>query len=111
VDGGNLLEELSDKDENVEVEGNHGGDDVSASPDAVERAKIAMASATKERMPTTIPGVTLVFGKPKPVTLVRTVVMRNKLFHRLKSVPRRRPKRTRNPDAMPIRLMMTCTVV
>jgi hypothetical protein len=49
VDGGNLLEELSDEDENVEVEGNHGGDDVSASPDSVEMTGIEGEGRNGER--------------------------------------------------------------
>jgi hypothetical protein len=47
----------------------------------------------------------------KPVTLVRTVVARNKAVQPDENVPRNMPIRTTRPAAMPIRLMIVCTVV
>ena len=47
----------------------------------------------------------------KPVTLVKTVVVRNTAVHPASLFPRSMPSRTTKPEKMPIRLMIVCTVV
>src|SRR5262249_23647685 len=46
-------------------------------------------------------------GSGKPVTLVRTVVARNRPVHPRSSLPASNPYRATRPDAMPTRLRMT----
>src|SRR5580704_4418967 len=70
-----------------------------------------MSSTTSEMTPTLWPGVTWVKGKPKPVTLVSTVVNRNSAVQPLGRLAESIPNTTMSPDPMPTRLMMTCTVV
>jgi hypothetical protein len=50
-------------------------------------------------------------GKRKPVTLVSTVVNRKSAVQLLSRLDESSPSRTINPDPMPTRLMITCTVV
>jgi hypothetical protein len=45
-----------------------------------------------------MPGVTLVKGKKKPVTLVRTVVARKVVFQEPKSLPLSRPEEDDEPS-------------
>src|ERR1017187_160102 len=50
-------------------------------------------------------------GKPKPVTLVATVVTRKSAVHLSSRRPAISPNSTTSPDRIPTRLTMTCTVV
>jgi hypothetical protein len=50
-------------------------------------------------------------GKPKPVTLVATVVARKSAVQPSSRFPVSSPKTTTNPDAIPTRLIKTCTRV
>lgn len=61
---------------------------------------MAIQSSVTERMPRTIPGVTLVRGNRKPLALVRVVVKRKTPFHSLDSVPFNKAKTTKNPPMM-----------
>jgi hypothetical protein len=60
-------------------------------------------------MPTIWEGNRRSTGKPNPVTLVATVVTRNRVFQRSGSFPASRPNMTINPAPIPIELSSTCT--
>ena len=62
-------------------------------------------------MPNTCDGRSLVKGKRNPVTLVRTVVARKIAVQLSSFLPPSIPSRTTSPVTIPIRLMMTCSVV
>src|ERR1700727_797450 len=62
-------------------------------------------------MPITIPGVTPLNGNMNPVMLVSAVVIRNSSVHNTIFFDAIIPKITRNPAAMPTRLIATCTCV
>src|ERR1700722_2637031 len=64
------------------------------------RATMAIQSSVTERMPRTIPGVTLVRGNRKPLALVRVVVRRKTAVHSLESFPFNKAKTTKNPPMM-----------
>ena len=58
-------------------------------------------------MPTTMPGVTPVIGKPKPVTLVAMVVQRKIVFQMPSGLFAIMPNTAMKPATIAIRLMMT----
>ena len=58
-------------------------------------------------MPTTIPGVMPVMGKPKPVTLVAMVVQRKMVFQMPSGLFAIISNTAMKPAAIAIRLMMT----
>jgi hypothetical protein len=66
---------------------------------------------TSEMIPTMIPGVMPLNGKKNPVRLVAAVLIRNSALHRLSFFPTSNPPITTRPDAIPIKLMTTCTLV
>src|SRR5256885_2098854 len=72
---------------------------------------MAMASTIIDRMPILIPGVICALGKPKPVTLVSTVVIRKNAVKPLRLFAASSPKATTIPEPIPSRLMMTCNKV
>ena len=68
-------------------------------------------STTSEMMPTMCDGNGCSTGKPNPVTLVATVVIRKSAVHPSSCFPPRRPIRTTNPAPIPTRLSTKCTNV
>src|SRR6185503_1811326 len=75
------------------------------------RARSATARTNREMIPTTCDGNRRVVGKAKPVTLVATVVSRNRPFQPPRSLPPSRPNSTMSPEPIPIRLSTTCSDV
>src|SRR6059036_782174 len=72
---------------------------------------MATAKTSREMIPTMCDGNKWSTGKPKPVTLVATVVTRKSAVHPLRSRPRSRTEITTSPEPIPIRLSTTCTSV
>src|SRR5579859_4400705 len=72
---------------------------------------MATANRISDSTPTTIPGVMCAIGKRKPVTLVATVVVRNKSVQRSRRFEVRSPYITTSPDPIPTRLIRTCSSV
>src|SRR5580704_18231024 len=72
---------------------------------------MAAANTTSDTMPTTWGGPRLVKGKKNPVTLVNTVVNRKSAVQPGEPLPPSQPNRTTAPEKIPIKLMITCSVV
>ena len=62
-------------------------------------------------IPTLCDGSRCSTGKPNPVTLVSTVVHRKRVVHPSRRTPDIIPNTTIKPEAMPIRLITTCSRV
>ena len=72
---------------------------------------MASARTISDRMPTACDGRNLWNGKKNPVTLVYTVVERKSAVHPSNGFAPSIPNNTTKPEAIPIRLKMTCTRV
>src|SRR6478752_2110071 len=66
-----------------------------------------MPSRMREMIPTACDGRKCWTGKRKPVTLVATVVVRNRVVQPSDRFDVRNPYSTTSPDAIPTRLMIT----
>src|SRR5579859_1073458 len=71
----------------------------------------ATSSSTSDRMAIMCDGSSLSNGNRNPVALVSIVVTRNSAVQPGTILEPRSPDKTTRPETMPIRLMMTCSMV
>src|SRR5262245_15127640 len=69
------------------------------------------ASTINEIIPILCDGSRCVNGNPNPEMLVKAVVAKNTAFQLAKALPFRNPYIATKPEAIPIRLMITCKSV
>jgi hypothetical protein len=108
-------EGLGDEDEDIEIKRDDGAAGVDPARRAAQSECVSASSVgnstTSETMPKMRAGVSVVPGNKNPVTLVSTVVRRNRAVQPGSRCEPNMPNTTISPQTIPIRLMMTWSKV